>query len=237
MSNRTLGLIPARGGSKRVHNKNIRNVAGKPLLAHTIEQANDAAVLEETIVSTDDDRIAEVAQQYGGDIPFSRPEELATDTASSSSVVTHALDWFEERGKEFDAVCLLQVTSPLRMSADIDRGIKALYESNAETLVSVTEYTEPPQYALHETDDGFLEEHFEPELLFDDEYVREQDLSELLYPNGALFAADVGVWRQEETFYTDRTQPLRMPPERSIQIDEEWELEMVDAYMKSRSEY
>jgi len=227
-----LGLIPARGGSKRVERKNIREVGGKPLIAHTIEQAEKSTVLTKTVVSTDDEEIATVARDFGGNTPFLRPDELATDTASSASVVTHALDWFEERSEQFDVICLLQPTSPLRTATDIEESIERLTESDAHTLLSVSEFTEPPQYALRRTEFGYLEEGFEPKLLFSESYVREQDLDDLLYPNGAIFASSVDFWRRAQTFYSEKTAAYQMPPERSLQIDEEWELELVDGFMR-----
>jgi CMP-N,N'-diacetyllegionaminic acid synthase len=230
-----LGVIPARGGSSRVKRKNIREVGGKPLIAHTIKHAESSTTLTETVVSTDDEEIAAVAREHGGKVPFMRPAELATDTASSASVVSHALDWFSDRGKEFDIICLLQPTSPLRLPTDIDQSMDTLQESGGKTLLSVNEFTEPPQYALHRSESGYLEEHFNPKLLFSESYIREQDLSELLYPNGAIFASTVDFWRTSETFYSDKTEAYRMPPERALQIDEEWELELVDAYMRKKS--
>jgi len=226
-----LGLIPARGGSSRVERKNIREVGGKPLIAHTIEQAQKSEALTRTVVSTDDEGIASFAQEYGGDTPFIRPAELATDTASSASVVTHALNWLEDNGEEFESVCLLQPTSPLRSTTDIDDSMHKLHQSDAHTLLSVSDFTEPPQYAVQRNEAGYLGERFDPKLLFSDSYVREQDLNDLLYPNGAIFASTVDFWRERETFYSDKTEAFKMPPSRSLQIDEEWELELVDAFM------
>ncbi|MDH5021366.1 acylneuraminate cytidylyltransferase family protein [Halobacterium rubrum] len=226
-----LGLIPARGGSSRVERKNIREVGGEPLIAHTIEQAQKSETLTRTVVSTDDEEIASVAREYGGDTPFIRPAELATDTASSAAVVTHALNWLKDHGEEFETVCLLQPTSPLRSAADIDDSMHKLHQSDAHTLLSVSDFTEPPQYAVQSNEAGYLEERFAPELLFSDSYVREQDLNDLLYPNGAIFASTVDFWRKRETFYSGKTEAYKMPPSRSLQIDEEWELELVDAFM------
>ncbi|WP_277552371.1 cytidylyltransferase domain-containing protein [Halobaculum limi] len=228
-----LAIIPARGGSKRVKRKNIREVGGKPLIAHTIEEAISTEAIDTTIVSTEDDEIAEIAKKYGADVPFSRPEELATDSASSASVVSHALDWFEARDKTFDTVCLLQATSPLRTSEDITGALSKFNERDADSLLSVCKYTQPPQYALLKNSDGYLQERFTPSVLFSPEYTREQDLEELLFPNGAIYIVTVSTWKSVETFYTEATIPYVMPERRSLQIDELWELELIDSFMKA----
>ncbi|MCF2165523.1 acylneuraminate cytidylyltransferase family protein [Halobacterium salinarum] len=226
-----LGLVPARGGSSRVERKNIRDVGGKPLIAHTIEQAQKSETISRTVVSTDNEEIARVAREYGGDTPFIRPTEFATDTASSASVVTHALDQLEGHGEEFDSICLLQPTSPLRSATDIDQSMRKFHQSDAHTLLSVSEFTEPPQYAVQRNGAGYLEERYDPTLLFSDSYVREQDINDLLYPNGAIFVSSVDSWRENKTFYSSKTEAFKMPPRRSLQIDEEWELELVDAFV------
>src|SRR5438477_7168262 len=117
---RVLGLIPARGGSKGVPGKNIRMLGGKPLLQYTAESALRSARLTKTILSTDDDRIAEVGRTCGLEVPFIRPAELAEDSTPTLPVIKHALEWMEDQGMRFDAVCLLQPTSPFRKSSDID---------------------------------------------------------------------------------------------------------------------
>ncbi len=134
-----LGVIPVRSGSKRIPDKNIRELGGKPLLAHTIEQARASSVLDRCIISTDDKEIAAVARDHGGDVPFLRPDRLATDTASSADVVAHALEWVNEQGYKPTIGVLLQVTTPFRTSTDIDEAIKKLQQSpEAMSLVAVT---------------------------------------------------------------------------------------------------
>ncbi|WP_424017672.1 cytidylyltransferase domain-containing protein [Halorientalis pallida] len=230
-----LGVVPARGGSKRVPRKNIRNVAGKPLIAHTVEQAIRTDLFEKVVVSTDDDEIADIAEQYGASVPFKRPEALATDDASTDAVVSHALDWFEDRGSTFDAVCVLQVTSPLRSDSDVCGAVEKFAGRNAGTLVSVTEYQSPPQFALEMYDDGTLGERFDPEMVFSDQYVRSQDLDTLYCPNGAIYIADTDTWDQYERFYTPETVGYEMPPERAIDIDHPWEIDVVECLLGDES--
>lgn len=226
-----LALIPARGGSKRLPRKNLREVAGKPLIAHTIAQANQVEAFDKVVVSTEDEEIATVARDYDGDVPFSRPEELAADDASSEAVVTHTLDWFENLGMEFDTVCLLQVTTPLRRVSDIRGAIERFQAADAKSLVTVTEFATPPQFALTQAEDGTLEEYFEPSQVFSDGYIRSQDIDPLVFANGAVYLSDTDVWRREERFFTSETIGYEMPPDRSIDIDDLWELKVVECLL------
>lgn len=232
MATRTIAIIPARGGSTRIHNKNLRQVGDKPLVAYSIEQAQESEQINKAVVSTDSERIRDVSREHGGYAPFLRPDDLATDTASITDVITHALEWFENHGETFETACLLQPTSPLRTKADIDGALAQFEQSDAKTLVSVTEYTQPPQFAVYENENGYLSGYANPSPLFDDEYIREQDIKDIQYPNGAIYAADVDVWSEIERFYTDRTIAFEMPPERSLEIDEPWELKFVSAYLE-----
>ena len=144
---RVLGLITARGGSKGVPRKNIRLLAGKPLLAYTAESALRAQTLTRVVLSTEDAEIAEVGRSYGVDVPFVRPPELALDATPSLPVVRHALLTLEEMGDVYDAVCLLQPTNPLRRPEDIDGCVKMLSISSADAVVSVLPV--PHEYNPH----------------------------------------------------------------------------------------
>jgi len=115
-----LALIPARGGSKGLPGKNIKPLLGKPLIAWTIEQAKASKYVDRVVVSTDDDEIAEVAIRYGAEVPFLRPKELARDDSPTIDAILHALDFFSDKGERFDLLALLEPTSPLRDSEDID---------------------------------------------------------------------------------------------------------------------
>ncbi len=232
MDSRVLGIVPARGGSTRIPEKNIREVAGKPLIAHTIEQCAAAAHLDETIISTDSEKIKSVAEAHGGKVPFDRPPSLATDTAPVEPTVTHALEWFETCGTEFDVVCLLPVTCPLRTAGDIDGAIERLRASDAESVVGVSEYLAPPQWAVAEDEDGFLYDYFDLGVVWPTDSPRSQDVEALKHPNGAIFVTTVSTWHEYESFYTDRTIGYELPPERGFDIDEPWELELVRALME-----
>lgn len=132
-----LAIIPARGGSKGVPGKNLRPVAGRPLIGWSVLRACQALAVDTVLVSTDDEVIAEAALAAGAEVPFSRPAELATDEAPTEPVITHALDWCESNGRSFEAFILLQPTSPLRLAGTIDAAFRQFQEEGADSLVGV----------------------------------------------------------------------------------------------------
>ncbi|MFX0537503.1 acylneuraminate cytidylyltransferase family protein [Ornithinimicrobium sp. Y1847] len=134
---RTLCLIPARGGSKGIPGKNLREVGGKPLIVWTIEQALEAEVDLDVLVSTDSEEIADIARRHGADVPFLRPPELAQDTTATEPVVEHAIDFREQQGRRYDRVMLLQATSPVRMRGTLDRAVAEFDAKQVDSLVGV----------------------------------------------------------------------------------------------------
>jgi len=135
-----LGIIPARGGSKSVPKKNIRLLAGKPLIAYTIETAQKCKMLDRTVISTDDDEIADVAKKYGGDVPFMRPEELALDSSPMVPALQHAVSFIEKNENvRVGMVVLLDPTSPFRRIEDIEECIKKLERENVDSVVTICE--------------------------------------------------------------------------------------------------
>jgi len=224
-----LGIIAARGGSKRVPRKNIREIDGKPLLAFAIEDATAADTVDTAIVSTEDDEIRSIANEWGGETPFIRPEELASDDATTDDVVGHALDWFEDRGTTFSTVCSIPVTTPFREPTDIDRTIELLDDTGAKSAMSIVGYDSPPFSAVDFDDaDSQISPYFEESNLWVE--TQAQKVPTLYHPSGAVFAATVSGFREHESFYTDDTVGYRMPPERSLDIDVPHDLEMARAY-------
>lgn len=156
---KVLGIIPARGGSKRVPRKNIKMLAGKPLLAYTIEQGEASKYIDRLVVSTDDEEIAKVSREYGAEVPFLRPAELAGDTVTDFPVFTHALEWLRDNEQhQPDIVVQLRPTHPLRKTEDIDRAIELLAEHpEADSVRTVKEPDQTP-YKMYKIDEqGFLE--------------------------------------------------------------------------------
>jgi CMP-N-acetylneuraminic acid synthetase len=223
-----LGIIAARGGSKRVPRKNIRDVGGKPLLAFAIQDAKAADTVDKVIVSTEDDEIGSVANEWGAETPFTRPEALASDDATTDDVVAHALDWFEERGTTFSEVCSIPVTTPFREPADIDETISLLRDTGAKSAMSIAGYDSPPFSAVDfDDDDHSISPYFEESNLWIE--TQAQKVPTLYHPNGAVFAATVHGFREQESFYTDDTVGYEMPPERSLDIDILHDLEVARA--------
>lgn len=146
---RILGLIPAREGSKGIPGKNIRALGHQPLIAFTIKDGLAASYIDKLVVSTDGEKIAEVARHHGVEVPFIRPSELAQDHTPSIEVVLHAIDYFEQKGEFFDAVCLLQPTSPFKPEGFIDNCVQKFLDTKADCLISVLEV--PHEYNPHWT--------------------------------------------------------------------------------------
>lgn len=208
----TMVLIPARGGSKGVPRKNIRPLEGKPLIAYTIEAALEADV-GPVFVSTDDEDIAEVAHDSGAQVPFMRPSELATDTASSLDVVLHAANTlFPDTSP---TTCLLQPTSPFRDAEDI-RGAVSLHRQQAKAVVGVHRAEKPPQW-LFELDDAGGMQPF----LDGDDVTRRQDASALYWPNGSIYVLDTDELRRFQTAIPAGALPWIMPTWKSVDIDTE----------------
>jgi CMP-N-acetylneuraminic acid synthetase len=207
---KTLALIPARGGSKGIPRKNIKPMAGKPLIAWTIEAALNAQLVDAVVVSTDDAEIAEISRQWKAQIPFMRPPELAQDDTPGIDPVLHALD----KLPGYDAVLLLQPTSPLRTAADIDACIRLAHSKQAPSVVSVCEPEQHP-YWMYKMD---------PELglasLIDvPAFYRRQDLPAVYALNGALYYAHADWLRAHRSFEAENTVGYVMPRERSVDID------------------
>ena len=220
---KTVGLIPARGGSKRLHRKNIRLLHGRPLLQYTAESALGAQKLSRVVLSTDDEEIAEVGRRCGLEVPFMRPKELAQDNTPSLPVVQHALRTLEASGSYYDAVCLLQPTSPLRKSSDIDGCIDLLERMDVDAVVSVvTVPKEYNPYSLYLRDDeGFLR------LCTGDAnpIPRRQDLPPAFRRDGGVYLTRRDTVVLRNSLYGDRLLGFVVDKDRWVDIDSlaDWE--------------
>ncbi|MCM1490814.1 MAG: acylneuraminate cytidylyltransferase family protein [Muribaculum sp.] len=212
---KSLYLIPARGGSKGIPGKNIKPFLGKPLICHAIDQAKEvAAEGDEICVSTDSEEIKTVVENYGLQVPFLRPDYLATDTAGTYEVIHHALQWYKENGKEFDVVVLLQTTSPLRRAEDI-RNALAIWHPGIDMVVSVCEAATNPYYNAFETD-SYGNLHI---CKGDGHYVRRQDAPKVWEYNGAVYVMSVDSLLKMPYSQFPARKPYMMPTERSIDLD------------------
>lgn len=221
---KVVAIVPARGGSKGVSRKNVRLVAGRPLIAWTIAVARESGVFSRVVVSTDDPEIARVSVEWGAEVPFLRPAELATDTATSIDVVEHAL---RELGPLPDAVMLLQPTSPLRAISDIKTAVSMLNDTT-EAVVSITAAAHPPDWFCTIADDGTLARFDSKERL-----VRRQDARPMYQLNGAIYLVKTEPLLRERTFTPAKTRPYVMPQERSIDIDTEWDLHVAALVLRA----
>lgn len=227
---RVLAIIPARGGSKGLVGKNIRDLCGKPLIAWSIEKANKSQYLDVVLVSTDSNEIADVALRYGATVPFLRPADLATDSASTYDVIRHALKHYREaEGREFDYVVLLEPTSPLREDDDIDRMLAALdaHADECDAIVSVGEVTEHPSIMKRLAGDRL--EPFCPELA---QTTRRQDNAPAYFPYGVAYIAKTPVLLAENTFYPRRCMPFQIRRYQNYEIDDLYDFLCVESVMK-----
>jgi len=199
-------------------------------LAHTIKQAEAAEVVDRAIVSTDDEEFAEIAREWGGDVPFKRPSELATDTATADESVRHAVRELRNRGESYDVVCMLLVTTPFREPDDIDAAIKKLIAEGAQSIVSTVSFDHPPMYAVDADEEGYLYPYFGDKYLWG--ITRSQEYPDLRRPNGVIFAATVDALEEHENFYTDQTLEYEMPQSRSLDVDEPHDLEIARAIVQ-----
>jgi len=225
-----IGIIPARAGSKRLARKNILPLAGKPMIQWTIEAAKEAGCFAKIVVTSDDPGALQVARTCGV-TPLVRPAELSTDTATSENVVDHAITVHATEGEHFDAVVLLQPTSPLRTAEDIRVATELFAERSAGSVVSVCRAEHPPEWMTTIPDDRALA-HFYATLRRLPR--RSQDLPIHYRLNGALYIARMKRFLEERSFYCDPGYAYVMPPERSIDVDTELHLMECEALIKAR---
>lgn len=219
-----VAVISARGGSKRIPRKNVLPLAGKPMIAWTIESALCAEGLSRVIVSTDDAEIAEISKQFGAEVPFFRPTELAGDSATSVDVVLHVLDWLLRNGEPLPSfILLLQPTSPLRTVGDINASLALQKEKNASAVVSVCESGHSASFLKRINSSG--------ELLS----VSIDDPSERIFQlNGAIYLVSTAVFMKEKTFTPSNCFAYIMPQERSLDVDTPWDFHVADLVLKGK---
>lgn len=228
-----LAVIPARGGSKGVERKNIRPICGKPLIAYTIETALAARhLIHRSIVSTDDPEIKAIACEYGADVPFLRPPELAGDRVPTLPVLQHAVRFVEEEdGVALDWVLLLQPTAPLRVIEDIEASVTLAHQNSCDSVISVLQvFAEHPILMKRIEDDRLL-----PYCIEEKEGTRRQDYQPPAYMrNGAIYLTRRDVLMNKNSIWGQVIRPYVMPPERSVSVDNELELKLVEMLMQQR---
>ncbi len=221
-----LAIIPARGGSKGIPRKNIKILAGKPLIAWTIEEAKKSKYIDRLILSSEDEEIIKVAKKWGCEVPFVRPKELAKDDTPGIEPVIHAIKTLPE---SYDYVCLLQPTSPLRKVEHIDAAIELIIKMNAESLVSLKKVKENPYWMFEIDNNSFLNK-----FINEDIPIRRQDLKELYVLNGAIYISVTNFLLKNKTFITDKTIAFKMDEFNSVDIDEIVDFYLAEFYLSKK---
>ncbi len=227
MIKKIVAIIPARGGSKGLPRKNIIDLAGKPLIAWTIEASLKSKYITKTIVSSEYEEILNFSKNYGADV-IERPDNLASDTATSESVVDHMIDFLQCNGEEFDILVLLQPTSPLRTSIDIDSAFETMFDNNSTAIISVFETDNKILKSFKYGVNGYIEGISNNKYPF----MRRQDLPKTYMPNGAIYIVNIDAFRASRGFMTDRTSCYVMPITRSLDIDTELDLRSIERIIK-----
>ncbi len=228
---RVLVIITARSGSKGLPGKNSKNLNGKPLIAWPILAAKGSSYVDKIIVSTDGEYIARIAQEYGADVPFIRPEELAQDTSTSIDVVEHVLDFLAQQQENFDYLVLLEPTSPLTECIDIDNAIEQLHNNtvNAKAIVGVTAVEDShPDFCLSVNNKGCIvsyQENFSSP--------RRQEISDVYRFDGSLYISDISTLLEKKSFYHQQTLPYIVPKWKSFEIDDLTDFICIEAIMKN----
>lgn len=211
-----MAIIPARSGSRGLKNKNILPLAGKPLMAYSIEAAVESGMFDVVFVSTDSEEYADIARQYGAEVPLLRPAEISGDLATSWSAVDHALEYYTAQGCEVDCLMLLQPTSPLRTAQDIINAFELKKAKNANAVVSVCKPDHSPQWTLPLPEDMNMRAYHEN---FSNMVAR-QSLKQSYYRlNGAIYLTDTVHYLQSEDIYQSGCYAYEMPAERSFDVD------------------
>lgn len=226
---RNIAIIPARSGSKGLKNKNIKLLNNKPLIAYTIETAIKSDLYDEVCVSTDSKEYANIAKQYGANVPFLRDNELSTDNASSWDVVKDTVLKYKEFGEEFDTVTLLQPTSPLRREIDIQKGFDIFKKNKALSVVAVCEVDHSPLWSNTLPSDGSLENFLDKDLL----NKTRQELPSYYRINGAIYIVDKNHLMSSNNIYNTKSYSLIMPKRNSIDIDDLIDFQIAEVLMKN----
>jgi CMP-N-acetylneuraminic acid synthetase len=223
-----LCIIPARGGSQRFPRKNIAQLAGKPLLAYTLQAALQSQVFHLVCVSSEDEKILEVGRRFGAQLALRRPPELATDTVQLKQVCLYLLEYFASQGQRYEEFGLLLPTNPLRTPGNIQEAYEIFKQQKANYVMSMVPFTHPPQRAVW-VPHGYVEPYFGIQ------HMKPAQMLETLYRHdGSIIFAKSKVFLQEREFYGSKVVPYFIPPEKSTDIDEPLELAWAEFLLERR---
>ena len=210
----SIAIITARGGSKRIPRKNIKNFCGKPIIAYSIKAAIDSKLFDEVMVSTDDEEIADIAKKYGASVPFLRSAENSNDFATTTDVLKEVLSCYNEKlHKKYDYFACIYPTAPFVTSNKIKEAFKLLLKSSADSIMTVTKYSFPPQRSLV-SQDGYLKYQY-PEF----SKTRSQDLEPIFHDCGQFYICKTDIFSKKGLLITDKTIPYEVPEEEVQDID------------------
>lgn len=227
-----LAIIPARSGSKGLTDKNIKILCGMPLMAYSIRAAIDSKMFNRIMVSTDSKKYADIAKEYGADVPFLRSRELSGDTAGSWDVAKEVVDRFIKQGESFDTICLLQPTSPLREPEDIIAAYKLYTEKCADNIIGVCESDHSPLWMNTLTDDLSMDRFVSEDI----KKLNRQQLETFYRINGAMYIRSITSLSSGDSVYRNSFAYV-MPRDRSIDIDTELDFIMAESIMNTRNLY
>lgn len=211
-----VAVIPARGGSKRIPRKNIREFRGKPMIAHSIECASRSGLFDRIVVSTDDTEIGDVARRYGAEVPFLRPSALADDYAGTTAVVAHAIEWLQREGGVPSAVCCIYATAPFMRPEDLQFGLQTLTTGQWNFVFSAGAFAAPVERAFRQRSDQGLE------MLFPDRFdARSQDLCDFFHDAGQFYWGTPAAWLSQARIFDIHSTIVRIPQWRVQDIDTE----------------
>jgi CMP-N-acetylneuraminic acid synthetase len=211
-----LGIIPARGGSKGIPDKNIHPLKGKPLISYSIEQGLNSQLLTDLIISTDSIKIKEVSEKYGAKVPFLRPSELSSDSALAIPTIKHAVEAYEKIvGYKYDYIVMLQPTAPLRLAIDIDNSLKMLINTDADGVISVVDVDNYHPAKMKIIEGNYLYDYVKT----NQENPPRQKLPKVYIVNGAIYATKRDIFINNNTFKGEECLHYEMPDERSVNID------------------
>jgi CMP-N,N'-diacetyllegionaminic acid synthase len=227
---KVLAIIPARKGSKRLPNKNKLDLNGKPLISWTIESAMKSIYIDDIAISTDDEDIVEIAKLYDIDVPFLRPVELSSDKASTMDVIFHTINFYKSIGRYYDIIILLQPTSPLRTSVDIDNSFKLL-SKDVKAIVSVCELDHSPLWSNVLPTNNSLEFFLKEDV----QGLRSQDLPQYYRLNGAIYLSRINYLKTNKKFFGKQSKAYIMSTNNSIDIDTKLDFELCKLIMNENN--
>ncbi|HEY2682951.1 MAG TPA: pseudaminic acid cytidylyltransferase [Steroidobacteraceae bacterium] len=219
-----IAVIPARGGSKRIPRKNIRDFAGKPMIAYSIECAKRSALFDHVIVSTDDAEISRIALEYGAEVPFVRPANLSDDHTGTTDVVAHAIDWYRQNGVPVSRACCIYPTAPFVEPEDLKEGLRLMNSGQWRYVFAATKLPGPVLRSFQQLGGGGIE------MLFPQHFsTRSQDLPDVLYDAGQFYWGDAEAWLERARVFERHSTIVSIPAWRAKDIDTEEDWQQAEA--------